>query len=274
MPGKQDPEYFPLNFNVRLYDYDDGHPLIINRLGNEHLCGKYEGSDNGSGCESTTRRTRNVSLNEVAMPPENSEVEDDEDDSVSVQSSDIDVDLDDMDTLVLSIRDKLHMDSNYATSSNFWEDEDSSHSSCSASSSRCSINRRRRIRPLSWKRNQSSRLHSLATIQKHGNRSTHCRHWLQPSKSFSDVTQNRRGKSNPDSPHNDPYEILQELLESGGLIKEAVRRINTKRLGYRTNNNGTSHHQLGSVLNSTAKLFAYRDENSEISYPSLPLSAQ
>jgi len=294
MPGKKDPEYFPLNFNMELYDYDyeeddyetEGtYPVTLPPHG------KYD-SD-----ESSTRRTRNVSFNEMFVPPANSEVEEEEDEeTASVQSSDIDVDEDVVDTLVLSIREKLRMGPKFSTNhhssvANFWNETtspspyDSNNSGCSSSHSHSS-SKRFRVHPYFSSSTWKAARPNLGSVQKTtGGGKTHCRHWWT-SKSFSDLSHQRRGKSNPDSPNvDDPYQLLQELVDSGSLIKEAVRRIKTKRLGCMNRNNNTSspsssssnnnhNNNIMSTGSSTVRRFTYREEDSENSYPTLPLSAQ
>ncbi|CAL8096922.1 unnamed protein product [Orchesella dallaii] len=89
----------------------------------------------------------------------------------------------------------------------------------------------------------------------------------------------------------DPFQLLQELLESGSLIKEAVRRLNRKCLNSSNGNNtnpGTTpsnsiansvifnsgSNSASSTSNSSSTRFSFIDEDTENSYPVIPISNQ
>jgi len=88
----------------------------------------------------------------------------------------------------------------------------------------------------------------------------------------------------------DPYQLLQELLESGSLIKEAVRRLNRKCLNSSntqnppqgaTPNNSISANVIcsnnsatGSTSSSNSRFSFIVDEDTENSYPGIPISNQ
>jgi len=224
MPGKKDPEYFPLNLNVNLYhDFHHGkYDADELTTDDEMKVTEYIRSRNGSNISMSgrPRRTRNVSLNMT----QNS---DDEEEGSVQSSSDLDLEdaeedepaVDMMDTLVMSIREKLRMDPKYACNSSLWTSESSPPSSPydvahdpSGCHSSHSLMRRRRVHPYS---NTSGTWKTLnGRIQKQGSSSS-SKWW------------NRRGKSNPESPRDSPYHLLQELIDSGSLIKEAVRRLSS-----------------------------------------------
>lgn len=74
----------------------------------------------------------------------------------------------------------------------------------------------------------------------------------------------------------DPYQLLQELLESGSLIKEAVRRLNRKCLnssnGSNTTTSSTTTSNNSTNCNSISSSVICGDEDTENSYPIRPLS--
>jgi hypothetical protein len=161
MPGKQEPEYFPLNLNtmnggIEAFYGGGINPILIphRHQGKFETTVVHHGSPiamalHNSPVNATTLMSENLMseyINVNGLPPVNSEDEEDDDDivsqsgseSVSVQGSDIDLDvevMDDMDSLVLNIRDKLRMAApqfnlhhHLHTASDYWRDSSSATS--------------------------------------------------------------------------------------------------------------------------------------------------
>jgi len=216
MPGKQK-DYFPLNLDMdSFYSYEDM-------------------SDFMRGLESPPSTP--ILYN---FPPANSE---DEDESTSSSVPGSDVDLDEMETLVIDIREKLRTTTGpsvVGTSGGVGSSAGSKYhsskkmSNFSGSSSKCSR----------WRKNSSTNsspsghccLNQInhSTIQKHGKAK-----WRH-SKSLCELNTARV---------KDTYQILHELLESGSLIKEAVRRLKKTNGHHNSGNNigASSNHMLNNA---------------------------
>lgn len=307
MPGKKDPEYFPINYNMSGL----GSFFGVGRAGSPllnpaHHHGKFE-------YDSTNTMSFNVSI-----PPVNSEEDEEttDDEETSMTGSDIDVD---MDTLVLSIRKKLKMSPKFShhhtathrhhsrhpsISDDFWTDSpDSDHDDdddddrddniisnnsdnvsigiggvssvhCSKNSTVSSNNssnntsnsssnnssnsnvvanvsttvRRCRNHPYTHSQWRPSNVQSIShiingRIQKHHHHPQ--KHWWA-----------KNGKKCSDN-NAASVSLLQELITSGSLIKEAVRRINLKQTNCFTSiSANTSSSKL-------SKKFTYNDQECE-----------
>lgn len=294
MPGKQDPDYFPLNLNMNggLGFYGEVGPILIPH---RHP-GKFDTSVVHHGSPITAMALHNspvnatllsenlmseyINMNVNSLPPVNSEDEEEDDDdivsqsgseSVSVQGSDLDLDvevMDDVDSLVLNIRDKLRMAApqfrgSHSSGDYCWTDSPSAtstpnsiHSSTSnndndllilpqqrSSSSSISATKgsgqrkRRTSMNRSWRHSHPNannsyyrQFHQSGNISKSKKSNCYQNHWWS-SKSFSDLSKQSRSK--------DAYHLLQELLQSGTLIQEAVRRLNRKCLNSSSSSGNT-----------------------------------
>ncbi|XP_021964792.1 uncharacterized protein LOC110860038 [Folsomia candida] len=202
--------------------------------------------------------------------------------SVSVQGSDLDLDvevMDDVDSLVLNIQDKLRMAApqyrtSHSASDYCWTDSPSAtstpnsihstasntdndllilpqqRSSCTTSTNKSSSGQRKRRTSMnrSWRHSHPNannsyyrQFHQSGNISKSKKSATYQNQWWS-SRSFGDLSkQSNRSK--------EAYHLLQELLQSGGLIKEAVRRLNRK--CFNSSNSGNTIGSGSSSSNNT-----------------------
>jgi len=235
--------------------------------------------------------------------------------SVSVQGSELDLDsMDDVDSLVLNIRDKLRMANNvpqYRTSHSAgdycWTESPSAastpnsiHSTASNTDNDLLIlpphqrssaatpstsgsgggsskggRKRRNSASRSWRHHHSHSSnnptqsyykqfhHQSGSISK----SKYQNHWWS-SRPFSDLSKQSRSK--------DAYHLLQELLSSGTLIKEAVRRLNRKCLNSSSSlgsssSSGNYNNNITSVATVSSNPSCYGSSSSTSNNNSIPL---